>query len=129
MNEDASERDLKILKNINALLKKDSRFLLTTLNGLRMIRMYNDNDVKEGRFDPLTITVIHPLTELIKDAPSNILIREKGFTAIELMHMFRASGFSVEHIWGGTAGSWKRKPLKMDEMEVMVLSRKIKNID
>ncbi|HHW05881.1 MAG TPA: hypothetical protein GXX32_08300 [Methanothermobacter sp.] len=91
--------------------------------------MYNDNDVKEGRFDPLTITVIHPLTELIKDAPSNILIREKGFTVIELMHMFRASGFSVEHIWGGTAGSWKRKPLKMDEMEVMVLSRKIKDVD
>ena len=35
----------------------------------------------------------------------------------------------VEHIWGGTAGSWKRKPLKMDEIEVMVLSRKIKDVD
>jgi hypothetical protein len=38
--------------------------------------------------------------------------------------MLRMAGFTVEHIWGGTAGNWGRRPLLMDEMELMVLARR-----
>jgi Na+-translocating ferredoxin:NAD+ oxidoreductase RnfD subunit len=29
-----------------------------------------------------------------------------------------------KHIWGGTAGNWGRRPLDLDEMEMMVVARK-----
>jgi len=124
MEEDPFERDLKILKNINFSLKKGAKFLLTALNGLRMIRMYNDEDVANGRFDNLAITEIYPLKNLHEKVPPNIMVKEKGFIASELVHLLKNAGFSVENIWGGTAGSWNREPLKMDEMELMVISKK-----
>lgn len=75
----------------------------------------------------LTITEIHTLADLLPDAPKEILVKEKGFVASELVQSFRMAGFSVKHIWGGTAGMWKREPLKMDEMELMVVSTKIQD--
>ena len=36
--------------------------------------------------------------------------------------MLKIAGFSVEHIWGGTAGTGRR-PILMDEMELMVVAR------
>jgi len=45
--EDPFERDIKILRNINRALKPGAKFLLTALNGLRMIRMYNDETEKD----------------------------------------------------------------------------------
>jgi hypothetical protein len=31
---------------------------------------------------------------------------------------------SVTNIWGGTAGDWGRRPLDLDEMEIMIVARK-----
>jgi len=127
MEEDPFERDLRILQNVNTSLKKGSKFILTALNGLRMIRMYTDEDVKAGRFDHLTITEIHTLADLLPDAPEEVLVKEKGFVASELVQLLKMAGFSVKHIWGGTAGMWKREPLRMDEMELMVVSTKVQD--
>lgn len=74
---------------------------------------------------------IHPIGSFIADdirneLPENILssvIREKAFTPMELTLMLNITGFSVEHIWGGTAGNWGRRPLLMDEIELMVMAR------
>ncbi|OQY10840.1 MAG: cyclopropane-fatty-acyl-phospholipid synthase [Marinitoga sp. 4572_148] len=123
--DDPFERDEKILKNIHKMLKPNSRFILTALNGLKMIRQYNEKDIDNGRFDPLGIVETYPLSEILEDTPDNILIKEKGFLATELKMMLKNTGFKVENIWGGTAGNWKRERLKMDEMELMVISRKI----
>ena len=35
-----------------------------------------------------------------------------------------AAGLTVENFWGGTAGNWNREVVKMDEMEIMVVSIK-----
>jgi hypothetical protein len=49
-------------------------------------------------------------------------LRERGFIASELALMLRMSGFDVQHLWGGTAGNWRRGPMDLDEMELMVLA-------
>ena len=41
--------------------------------------------------------------------------------------LFRLAGLEVEHIGGGTAGNWGRRPIDLDEMEVMVIARKTVN--
>ena len=124
LDEDPFERDEKILRNIYAVLKHGAPFFLTALNGLKMIRKYNEGDIESGRFDPLAITVTSPLSELIDSAPSDMFVREKGFLATELRQMLKHTGFNVDNIWGGTAGSWHRERLKLDEMELMVISKK-----
>ncbi len=30
----------------------------------------------------------------------------------------------AENIWGGTAGNWKRGPIQLDEIEIMVTASK-----
>jgi hypothetical protein len=41
--------------------------------------------------------------------------------------MLGEAGFRVLNLWGGTAGEWHRQPLKLDEYEIMVVSRKTGN--
>lgn len=104
---------------------------LTALNALRTIRLYDDDDVASGRFDNITLCQAHSVGSIISDdirrelpeTISSTIIREKAFTAMELTLMLRIAGFSVEHIWGGTAGNWGSRPLLMDEIELMVLAR------
>ncbi len=126
MGEDPFERDEKILKNIYSVIKPDSRFILTALNGIRMIRQYNESDIDQGKFDPIGITEIYPLSKILPDAPTDLLIKEKGFLATELRKMFENTGFKVENIWGGTAGAWNRERLKMDEIELMIVGKKFR---
>lgn len=128
MDEDPFERDLKILYNINSALKLGGAFLLTALNGLRTIRMYNESDIDEGKYDPLSLTEIYPITNLIESAPKDIKVKEKGFTGTELTLLMKISGFKVKNIWGGTAGRWNRERVKLDEMELMVVSKKIREL-
>jgi hypothetical protein len=45
----------------------------------------------------------------------------------ELLKMHHEAGLTVEHVWGGTAGRWGKRPLDWDEIEVMLLSRKTRN--
>jgi hypothetical protein len=54
-----------------------------------------------------------------------VMVRERGYMPTELTMLFRMAGFDVEHIWGGTAGNWGRRRLELDEMEIMVIARKL----
>ena len=124
MGEDPMERDIKILKNISSSLKPGGKYILTALNGLRKIREYTDEDVAAGRFDPINVVEYFPAKEIIDDAPDDMFLQEKGFLATELKLMHDAAGLEVENFWGGTAGDWNREVVKMDEMEIMVVSIK-----
>ena len=87
-----------------------------------MLRKHTNEEVAEGRFDPLTMVESseHPTREGL----AAIAVRERAFVPTELILLFRLAGMSVLHIWGGTAGNWGRRTLDLDEIEIMIVARK-----
>lgn len=120
--DDAIEQPLTILRNIAAALKTDKKVLLTVLNACRAIRRSTPQDVREGRFDPLTLTEKGEMSPA--EGHAAVPTRERGFVPTELRLLARIAGLEVLHLWGGTAGSWNRAPLDLDEFELMAVARK-----
>lgn len=120
--DDPHERDLTILRNIFAALKPGAKFIMTALNGCMPIRQYTHEDIDTGIFDPVTMVETH-LMEL-DDSENILIVRERSYTPPELVLLFKIAGFTVENVWGGTAGNWGKRPLDLDEMEVMITARK-----
>jgi SAM-dependent methyltransferase len=120
--DDPIAQPLSILGNISRSLKPQAKAVLTVLNAAAMIRKYQNKDVAEGRFDPLTLVESseHPPREGL----ASIAVRERGFVATELILLFRLAGMSVLNTWGGTAGNWRRETLDLDEIEIMVVAGK-----
>jgi cyclopropane fatty-acyl-phospholipid synthase-like methyltransferase len=121
LDDDPLDHDLAILGNIQAALKPGSGFLLTALNGLRKIREYEQDDVASGLFDPLTTSDLFKMEE----GEVSVMVRERGYVPSELALLCRMAGFEVQQLWGGTAGKWGRRPVELDEIELMVLARRI----
>jgi ubiquinone/menaquinone biosynthesis C-methylase UbiE len=120
--DDPIEQPLTILSNISRCLKPGAKALLTVLSATRLIRMHQDADVVEGLFDPLSIVVTRTFPP--REGMDPLPIRERGFVGTELRLLCRAAGLTVEHMWGGTAGNWGRRPLELDEFEIMLVARK-----
>jgi hypothetical protein len=59
-----------------------------------------------------------------EDGPRSLSIRQRGDVPSELVLLFRRAGFTVEHVWGGTAGDWGRRAVELDEMEIMAVLRR-----
>lgn len=121
-SDDPIDQPLAILCNITRSLKPQAKAVFTVLNGAAMLRRYQNNDVTEGRFDPVTMVESseHPPREGLPP----IAVRERGFIPTELRLLFHNAGMSVLSIWGGTAGNWGRRTIDLDEMEIMVVARK-----
>ena len=122
-DDDPIERDMTILRNIHASLKPGSSFLLTALNAARPIRALGKTD-SERQFDLHTQVESEDMSIPGQAGTATIHSHERSFTVSELHLMFRLAGFDVEHIGGGTAGNWGKRPLDPDEMEIMVIARK-----
>jgi SAM-dependent methyltransferase len=121
--DDPIEQPLAILRNISRSLKPQAKAIFTVLSATAMLRRYQNKDVAEGRFDPLTMVESseHPPRE---GFPA-LAVRERGFVPTELRLLFRLAGMSVLNLWGGTAGNWGRRILDLDEIEIMMVARKI----
>jgi len=120
--DDPLEQPLSILRNISRSLKPGARAVLTVLNGTAALRRHQNRDMTEGRFDPLTLveSSAHPPREGLPPIP----VRERSFVPTELVLLCRLAGLSVLNLWGGTAGNWGRRPLDLDEMEIMVVAER-----
>lgn len=118
------EHDMKILNNISAALKPGAPFILETLNGLQKARHFNNEDVKGGKFDPLALVETFTMEQETPEGKKVFTLRERGYIASELILMMKLSGFSVRHVWGGTAGNWIRETLNMDEIGILLVARK-----
>jgi cyclopropane fatty-acyl-phospholipid synthase-like methyltransferase len=123
-DDDPVERDLTILRNIHAALKPRAQLILTVLNGCAMFRQYTQEDVVKGRFDPLMIVETHSTEYDTPEGKKSLLAREHGYAPTELVMLLGLASFKAEHIWGGTAGNWGRRPIELDEIEIMVIARK-----
>ena len=124
-NDDPLEQGLSILRNINRALKPDSKLMMTVLNGLGLIRKYKQEDVEKGVFDPVTLAEVYPMEYDTPEGKKSMMVRERGFTPTELKLMLGQTGFEVNHIWGGTAGKWGRRKVDLDEIEIMVIAKKM----
>lgn len=121
-SDDPIDQPLAILGNVSRSLKPQAKAVFTVLNGAAMLRRYQNEDVADGRFDPLTMVEsgAYPPQEGLPAVP----VRERAFVPTELLLLFRLAGLSVLDMWGGTAGNWGRRPLDLDEIEIMIVARK-----
>jgi SAM-dependent methyltransferase len=122
--DDPYERDEKVLKKIADSLEHSGRFILTALNGCRQIRLVSDEDVRAGKFDPVTMTENYQMKAKTPTGEIFVDVRERLYTPAEFIGMLKRVGFVIDHIWGGTAGDWHRHPMQLDEMEFMVIAHK-----
>jgi hypothetical protein len=122
--DDPLEHDAAILRCIRASLRPEAPLVLTALSALRMIRDATPEQVAAGRFDPHTLCEAYEMEWESADGPRSLPVRERGYVPSELALLCRTAGFAVEHVWGGTAGSWGRRPVELDEMEIMVVMRR-----
>ncbi len=127
-DDDPLEHELSILRNINKALKSDKKLILTALNGFRMIREHSHEDVDSGKFDPINLIEVSSQEYNTADGKKSLRVKERGFIPTELAMLLRQAGFLVEHIWGGTAGNWGRRKIDLDEMEVMVIAKKVTRV-
>ena len=122
--DDPLQHELGILRGVYESLRPGGRFVLNAPNGLAKIRSATPQAVETGAFDPLTLLEVFTLPLKGAGEAQSQPLRERGFVPSELALMLSISGLQVEHIWGGTAGSWLRQPLGLDEMELMAIARK-----
>jgi predicted transcriptional regulator YdeE len=100
--------------------------MLTTLNGIAKLRHVTQEDVESGRFDPVTMVENSDQEWDLPEGKKLVHVKEHYYVPSELTRLFEQLGFTVEHIWGGTAGNWGKRTLQLDEIEVMVVARKEK---
>ncbi|MEZ0324489.1 MAG: methyltransferase domain-containing protein [Fimbriimonas sp.] len=122
--EDAERHDLAIFRNIAQSLKPNAPFLLTALNAYSTIRQMSDQHVIEGRFDPATMVSSYQDQWDLPDGARMMTIYERLFIAPEVVKMLTSGGFTVDNVYGGTAGYWSRRPLSLDEVEAMYVCRR-----
>ncbi|MGI6016602.1 MAG: class I SAM-dependent methyltransferase [Methanothrix sp.] len=120
--DDPIGQPLSILCNISRSLKMQAKATFTVLNALASIRRSTNEEVEEGRFDPLNLVESSECSP--RDGLPAVAVKERAFVPTELVLLFRLAGMSVTNIWGGTAGDWGRSPLDLDEMEIMIVARK-----
>ena len=96
--------------------------MLTVLNAAARFRRYTNRDVEEKRFDPLTL--VESSEHLPRQGLPAVAVRERAFVPTGHILLFRLAGLSVLHIRGGTAGNGGRRPIHLDEIEVMIAARK-----
>ncbi len=123
-HDDPLEHDLRIVQNVFAMLKVGGRFLVTVSNGMRYLRMYGQEDVDAGRFDPLTMTEHFTVDVGAAPARTSRPVRSRGYVPTEFTLLLRSAGFAVEYVGGGTAGYWEIRPPDLDEMELLAIARK-----
>jgi SAM-dependent methyltransferase len=121
---DPHEHDMAVLRNLYAALKPGGRMLITVLNAMRHIRHYQQADVEAGIFDPATLTETNLMTSGERDQAVELKVQERAFVIPELRLILQMIGFEVEHIGGGTAGSWGIRPVELDEYEIMAIVNK-----
>jgi 2-polyprenyl-3-methyl-5-hydroxy-6-metoxy-1,4-benzoquinol methylase len=122
--EDPVGHDLAILRNISDSLRPNGSFLLTAMNGYAMIRQMTDEYVEQGRFNPATMLAVYEDEWKLPEGKRTMTVRERLFIPPEVVAMLTHVGFDVLNVWGGTAGEWGERNLKLDEVEAMYVCRK-----
>lgn len=123
LDQDPYPHDIAILTNVNRALKPGGRFLLGVPNTWRFLRHYDPTDPTQGTFDPVTMILEHDATWTTADGTETaVRVRIREYLPTELQTMLQATGFVVEHMWGGTC---ERRPLDPDDYIMTIVAHKI----
>ena len=122
--EDAVQHDEAIFRAIARHLKPGAPFVLTALNGYAPIRRMTMQHVFDGAFDPATMRSRYEDVWNLPTGQETLRIEERLFIPPEVTAMLGRCGFVVDRVLGGTAGHWGTRPLDLDEVEAMYLSRR-----
>jgi len=122
--EDAETHDGAIFRNIGRHLRANAPFVLTALNGYSVIRQLKDEMTAAGQFDPATMVTHYQDQWDLPEGPTFMTIYERLFIPPEITRMLREAGFTVDNVFGGTAGHWGRRMLSLEEVEAMYLCRR-----
>lgn len=124
LEDDPETHDRSIVGNIAQALRPGAPFLMTALNGYSIVRQMKDEAVEQGSFDPATMVATYQDEWSLPEGQTIVQIRERLFIPPEVVRMLTEAGFEVLHVYGGTAGEWSRRPLKLDEVEAMYVARR-----
>jgi len=120
--DDPIEQPQAIIRNMAEAMKPGARCLLTVLNGYAMARKHSQESVENGQFDPVALAERSDCD--VPGAPDVSALRERAFVPTELVLLFGLAGIELTDIWGGTAGNWGRRPIDLDEIEIMLVGKK-----
>ncbi|MED1203850.1 class I SAM-dependent methyltransferase [Heyndrickxia acidicola] len=115
-----SHRD--VLRGINGALVTGGLFVLTVINAFNLVRNLTSFEV----FNAYTCTIKD--TETVKSPngeEKQVDIFTTAFTYRELALLLEDIGFEVIDAYGCTAGEFSEKSLEADDMEIMIVARKI----
>jgi SAM-dependent methyltransferase len=124
LDDDPADHDRAVLRAISAALMPGAPLILTTLNAFARLRELTDADLAPGRFDPLTLEEIYTDEVETPAGIERLRLKERRWLPPELIALCRDTGFAVAHLWGGTSGQWARRPLRLDEPELMLIAKR-----
>jgi SAM-dependent methyltransferase len=124
LDEEPFLRELKILKNIYDVLKNGSFLFMTVSNAIPHFRRWSETDVENGNFDIIDNVETFEMEELYPINAKGITFKSKKFTPSEIKLLLKMAGFQIILICGGTAGSWNKEKLKLNDHEIMVIGKK-----
>jgi SAM-dependent methyltransferase len=124
LEDDPAAHDRAVLRAIAAALRPGPPPILTTLNAFARLRELTDDAIARGAFDPLTLEETYTDEADTPHGTERLRLKERRWLPPELIALCESAGFAVAHLWGGTSGAWNRRPLRLDEPEVMVVGRR-----
>ena len=122
--DDALRRDETIVRNLAVSLRSGGTLILNALSALRAVRAATDRCIDTGRFDPLTMTELSDVRELLPNVAPSATLRERYYTAPEIRRMAEDAHLTVRGIHGGTAGNWGLRPVELEDYELMLIASK-----
>jgi 2-polyprenyl-3-methyl-5-hydroxy-6-metoxy-1,4-benzoquinol methylase len=132
---ETDEMNFEILKNVSKALKKQSKFIFTTLNGLfplyHSVEEFCASNLNEGNatyksntFDLMTFRD-HNITEVVNDSGNKITLKsnERYYVPSEITWLLKSLGFQSVEIFGAKLGAFSRNDkLTTEDFEMLVIA-------
>jgi len=132
---ETDEMNYAILKGAYNALKKDGKFIFTTLNGLfplfHSVKDFingetSSSTVAENNFDLMTFRD-YSVYEVVDDSgnPLKLHCNERYYVPSEISWLLKSLGFRQPDIFGATLGAFSREDkLSTDDYEMLVITEK-----
>lgn len=111
----------KILQGIHRALKPGGWFVLTALHLSAVLRGLPEGAVHDAYTNT---TVTHEWATSPEGETKQVTFYDTAFTYRELLMLFGEAGFEVLDAFGCIAGQFARKPLELDDYEIMMVARR-----